>query len=350
MGRQFVEVPWDVKQICEDTGYGKSRVYQALNNLVTYGIFKKVSSERKNQSCMYLVVTEDVRVPTEKFVEEESRFHSSGNELFEAVPNSLSDKEDTVSIPVETGLLRSKTNGTNYNRKNYSTGTDGITLEELRNSIELYNSIEWYNSKELRNNVSKLVTGLEQNGVYNKHTHLLKAALDAFPDDEVLDRNVRPVLKRLAASLRASVTKKAQGYHAKDFASPKGLQTPENVKYANRWFVKYYMHRIYKLKSIDYFIPTSNMKKYYARAKTIIELLGSVEKAKDYIDWFLRSPSFEKSGYGLDLLISTPVLNQFNTADPKDTRKGLSKEMFMTAEEAKKHKGGKLVDSDTFEV
>jgi hypothetical protein len=67
-----------------------------------------------------------------------------------------------------------------------------------------------------------------------------------------------------------------------------------------------------------------------------MDLLGGIEEAKKYIDWYLSREHLKSQGYNLDLMVSSPMLNQYQAGDPGETKKGFSRTMVLTDEERKK--------------
>lgn len=142
--------------------------------------------------------------------------------------------------------------------------------------------------------------------------------------------------------LNTSTTSKPDGYYASEYVSggSRHGQTPRSKKSE---FVRYFMRRIYSMHQIDYYIPKTRLGKYYTRAIAIMDMLGGIEEAKKFIDWYLSLDRLKASGYNLDLLISSPMLNQYQAGDPNETKKGLATTFVEEEERADFLKKGKII-------
>jgi hypothetical protein len=132
-----------------------------------------------------------------------------------------------------------------------------------------------------------------------------------------------------------SNTSRPEGYYASEYA-PGGSRHGQNPRSKKSEFVRYFMSRIYSMHKIDYYIPKTRLGKYYTRSVSVMDLLGGIEEAKKYIDWYLSREHLKSQGYNLDLMVSSPMLNQYQAGDPGETKKGFSRTMVLTDEERKK--------------
>jgi hypothetical protein len=127
---------------------------------------------------------------------------------------------------------------------------------------------------------------------------------------------------------------KPKGYYASEYA-PGGNRADSIPKNDKSAFVHYYMRKVFTRRDIDYFIPMSKMGMFYRRVKDILGLVGGLEEAKRYIDWYLGRDDLQASGWNLNLLVSSAMVNHFLGGDPQETKKGLGTSMALTEEERK---------------
>jgi hypothetical protein len=126
----------------------------------------------------------------------------------------------------------------------------------------------------------------------------------------------------MTPDLFGEAPEKLTRYNAK--AVSEGTQMAKPNRTPNQEFVHFYMTQVYNVRGIDYILPKGRLRKYYSRAKDIIETLGDIKTTKKYISWFMNSDSFASAQWNIDLLVSTPVLNKFLAAKPQDTKVGIT--------------------------
>lgn len=339
MGKPFYSVDFDVDALCKVTGYKKTRVYDAIKNLITMGILVKVTTESRSGAKSLLMVVEPTESHLNRFISgtiPAERNHSGTAESFRAqneARNSISTNnlhDQVEAIPPETMHFSKRVDGTNNRTDGICTdGTnvnDNLCDDTLRNDTNvndtlrndtLRNDTYIYDTLRIDPNDSVKITKIKEEG---------RKVAEMFSNNiEVRDKHLESILKRLDGARRDEERKKVQGYHSKDYKPLKGLKTSEKDKSGCKSFIKYYMFSVWDRRKVDFYIPKTRFGKYYKLAKSRIEQLGSLEEAQNFIDWYLREESFKSSGYSLDLMLSAPIFNQYKNASAKRTRKGISK-------------------------
>lgn len=304
----------DVKSICAITGLGKSCVYNKLKALIQGGYLVRFFFYDGTNKKMVGIPIDSFSSP---FYENSTHVEKAQNRMsnetcrgkYVKTHNTLDSNE--LRTPISTQKDPSVENGLQVLRSN----TVLLTLVP----VTLDTSIK--DTRVLDTSIldTRVYTSIPEY-IYNNpsNTREKKMQEDMFGD--------RP--------------KKRDGYRSSDYIHQSELDHRASDV---QKFVQKFLRDIYSRRNIDYHIPKSRMPKYYRRAKQILEELESLERVFNFIEWYLRRDSFGSSGWNLDLMVSTPVLNQYRAAHVSETRWGLSKG-FLTEEDRKEQSGvGKMI-------
>jgi len=329
-GKEYTALEFDVCNLMKYFGYAKSKIYQTIQNLIDFDIITRMSISSRLGNRTFLMITDTVNL--DKVME---RFPRRG-----VIPSQWNESA-TVERFRPGGMIPPR-----WNDSMAKTNLEVVDNKQLMDAEEvpvseadgvLYKVKYSLNTRELRSSTGvQNTTGIHNaTGVHN--TRELRSSTGIHNATGIHD--TRSII--IPRAKQEACQKSPDGHYASEYTSggSRAGQVPKSDQSA---IVRYFMQRVYSMHRIDYYIPKSNLKKYYIGANRVLTHLGGLETAKRYIEWFLRKDSFKSSGYGLDLLMSAPVLNQFLAASPKDTRQGMSTK-FVEAEDReeyfKKNKG-----------
>lgn len=136
--------------------------------------------------------------------------------------------------------------------------------------------------------------------------------------------------------------KRKSGYRSTDYIVG-GFRANKVCRTESQLFVRYFLETIYNYRGIDYYIPKHKIAKYYARAKAIIEKLGSIERAKKYIDWYITDDSFIKNAFNFDLMVTGSVVDRFEVSNRGKKIDAAPEGYIGSIDEAKNNKGGVIL-------
>lgn len=354
---------FSMPDICKATGYKKSKIYSTIASMIELGVLEKVKLTRKGEEITYLNLVYDLEDAAEGY-----HVDGADSTTVESIPQNgtFSDNDDTPQSANSFKINTLPATDLPKADQLYEEFTTSITpcsnvFDTLRNDVSDTIRDDTYDSKRSNVTIRNVTIRNRESNTKNPPSEYVEQPLFELPpavevskaerelledlkrieygyqnQPEMLTKLQKPLLRRLEALRKREEAKGVSGYRAEDFRSSTGLLEASTDIEAARGFIGYYMHSVYHRRKINFYIPKSNYGKYISRAKDILEELGSAKLAKLYIDWFLRQDRLIKTGFSLDLLVSTALLNQFRAADAKETRVGLSSGFVSNVEDARK--------------
>lgn len=316
-GEEKVDV--DIPTFVDETGYSRTSVYRALSNLIEDGVVEERGRNRERWLILMHGNKSHNGTQSQDGTESQNGTNSrKSNKDNNLRPSKSQDSEESGPLFDEyTKYMRRITIKCNDTNKSDTNTYDNDTIKSIRNP-NIFDTL-------LNNEENQACEDPEIRKIQEE----IEKVREAFShNEEVMQKNLKPLIKRLKGVVRRLEQKEVSGYRAKDYGASEGLVDD------SRSFIKYYMTNVYKRRNVDFYIPKSNYGKYIARSAAVVEELGP-EKSKLFIDWFLRQDNLAKTGYSLDLLISASMMNQFLSADPKETRVGFSSGFISNVEDAK---------------
>lgn len=318
MGQEMYAADIDTESLMEYFGYGKSRIYGAIQNLVNFGVAAKMTVARRDGSDTIILLQEQINF--EKVQEAFPRNVPAGDGTIPVERFQWNDSsEETVAHPLETKEVTALHSA------------DGAfipaTIYEVNSNNECTRNNEYTRKKNTRSSSNKYTRNLTCSFIREgkppeTYRNPEACSRHAIEDCVACDEQIK--VPDAQEDLFGKQPKKpaksfSAGYHASEYVKGGSRygQKPRNDKAA---FVRMYMYRVYNIHRIDYHIPKNRITKYYQGATRVLERLGGLSEAERYLEWFMRKESFKSSGFSLDLIISAPVINQYLAVSPSDAR------------------------------